>query len=86
MISITQAALAGIQRLREPQWANPEDYILIDIINRKPGPWVHLYSPINGPVCQQDNPQDILLIGGKSIHEEIYEPYTGVPSEDEPHG
>lgn len=59
MISINQAAAQGITKLRMPKWANPADYLVIDIVDGKPGPWVHLYSPIN-EIAHGKNPMDIL--------------------------
>lgn len=87
LISIRDAASDGIRRIRQPNWANPKDYLLIDILeDNTPGPWVHLYSPINQSVCQQRNPQDILWVGS-GCHgagtEKLYEPYTGDPDADE---
>lgn len=59
MLSINEAATKNILRLRKPIWANPNDYVRIDIIDRKPGPWLHFFSPLNESLCGQRNPQDI---------------------------
>lgn len=74
MISIRQAAQNGIQRLRVPHWRLPNDHIKIDIIDGKPGPWLHLYSELNEEINGR-NPCDILNIGVGAIDDEIYEPY-----------
>jgi hypothetical protein len=46
MISIREAAARGIEKVRDPHWHHG-DYIKIDIIDGAPGPWLHLYSPLN---------------------------------------
>jgi hypothetical protein len=60
LISIMQAAELGVERLRQPNWANPLDHIKIDIFDGKPGPWVHLYSPFNTE-CNGRDPVDIII-------------------------
>lgn len=64
MISINQAAAQGVDKLRLPIWASPEDYLKIDIIDGKAGPWGHLYSPINEAINGK-NPVDMLLLEGR---------------------
>lgn len=64
MISINQAAAQGIDKLRQPIWASPDDYLKIDIIDGKAGPWGHLYSPINEAINGR-NPVDMLLLEGR---------------------
>lgn len=71
MISIKQAAAQGIRKLRMPEWAGPEDYLLIDIVDGKPGPWAHLYSPVNQMINGR-NPVDILNLNG--LDDECFEP------------
>lgn len=71
MISINQAAAQGIDRLRQPIWANAEDYLKIDIIDGKAGPWGHLYSPINEAINGR-NPVDMLLLKGRD--DEVFVP------------
>jgi hypothetical protein len=86
LISVKEAAAQGIKRLRHPKWANPRDYIKIDIVDGEPGPWLRLYSPINISVCQQENPQTVLwaMAGGRAaIESEEYLPYTGEIDPDE---
>lgn len=85
MISINQAAEQGIQRIRQPRWSNPTDYFKIDIIDGRAGPWIHLFSPLNREVCDQDNPQSLLwILGGADAADVMeFEPYDGPISEDE---
>ncbi len=78
MISINQAAAQGIDRLRQPQWASAEDYLKIDIIDGKAGPWGHLYSPVN-ELINGRNPVDMLLLEGRD--DEVFVPQPN-PSED----
>lgn len=61
LISINQAAELGIERLRQPQWANKLDHIQIDILDGKPGPWVHLWAPFNTE-CNGCDPVNIICI------------------------
>jgi hypothetical protein len=57
LISIEDAAAIGIQRVRKPTWADPLDHLKIDIIDGKPGPWVHLWAPFNRE-CNGRDPVD----------------------------
>ncbi len=47
LLSIAEAAAKGIDRLRQPQWADPLDHLKIDIIGGLHGPWAHLFCPFN---------------------------------------
>lgn len=47
LISIREAARRGVRRVRKPVWASPFDHVEIDIIDGKPGPWLHLWCPFN---------------------------------------
>jgi hypothetical protein len=47
LMSLNDAAAYGIERVRQPQWANKLDHLKIDIIDDRPGPWLHLYAPFN---------------------------------------
>ncbi len=64
LISINEAAARGIDKLRQPRWANQEDYLKIDIIEGKAGPWGHLYSPANMAINGK-NPVDMMLLKGR---------------------
>ena len=61
LMSINEAAAAGVDRLRKPEWRMREDHLKIDIIDGKPGPWTHLYSVTNLAFNKRD-PVDILLL------------------------
>jgi hypothetical protein len=61
LISIETAAAKGIEKLRMPAWANPTDYLKVDIIDGKPGPWTHLYSDSNMEINGQ-NPVSLMCI------------------------
>jgi hypothetical protein len=78
MISIKQAAAQGISLIRKPNWVNPADHLKIDIIDGKPGPWVHLYSPVNEMINGR-NPVGILQLDG--LDEECFEPWSGEGNE-----
>lgn len=69
LMSIRQAAAAGIERVRKPVWAHPCDHIKIDIFDGALGPWAHLYAPFN-KVCNGRDPVDILIApaGINSLH------------------
>jgi hypothetical protein len=82
LISINEAAALGIDRIRKPIWATPEDHLKIDIINGKPGPWIHLYAPFNKE-CNGCDPVNILWIQ-MDYNEPVYVPYTGpLPDSEE---
>lgn len=61
LISIHEAASRGIERLRQPQWANPLDHLKIDIVKGRAGPWVHLWAPFNKE-CNGRDPFDMLAV------------------------
>jgi hypothetical protein len=61
LISLNQAAALGIKRICKPIWANPMDHFRLDIIQGKPGPWLHLFAPFNVE-CNGRDPIDILWI------------------------
>jgi hypothetical protein len=84
LISINEAAVRGIERIRLPIWADPMDHIKIDIIDGKPGPWLHLWCPFNTE-CNGRDPQDI-FIGSPMVDVEQpgFVPYTGpLPDSEE---
>jgi hypothetical protein len=85
LISINQAVARGIERIRKPLWATPEDHFKIDIIDGKPGPWLHLFAPFNEE-CNGRDPVDILWIasGAETGDVEEFVAYTGpLPDSDE---
>jgi hypothetical protein len=82
MISIQDAAARGIERVRKPIWADPLDHIKIDIVEGKPGPWLHLWCPFNKE-CNGRDPVDAFAYQWDlSVAE--FEPYDGpLPQSDE---
>lgn len=82
LISIKEAATQRIDRLRQPQWIQPEDHIKLDLVNGSLGPWIHLYAPFNEE-CNGRDPVDILGVG-YDLTQKSWLPYTGVmPDSDE---
>ncbi|MBU1173501.1 MAG: hypothetical protein KKD44_28370 [Proteobacteria bacterium] len=82
LISINEATKNGIDRLRLPVWSMAEDHIKIDIIDKKPGPWVHLFSPAN-TWCNGRDPVNILITEMDPTKKE-YLKYEGpLPETDE---
>lgn len=86
-ISITEAAMRGIARVRLPVWANPLDHIKIDITrDGGVGPWLHLFCPINKAINGRD-PVDFLWMVDPmktDIHAREFEPYSGpLPGSEE---
>lgn len=82
LISLKQAAEQGIERVRRPNWADPMDHLKIDIINRAPGPWLHLYCPANNEVNGRD-PVDIIELS-QNYDSAEFVPYTGpLPDSEE---
>lgn len=75
LMSINEAAAAGIERLRDPIWAIPEDHLKIDIFNGKAGLWAHIYSPFNLE-CNGKDPVDILSLY-IDREQQIYVKYDG---------
>ena len=60
LISINEAASQGISLLRLPAWVCECAHLKIDLIDGKPGPWSHLYDPVNLLVNGKD-PMNILF-------------------------
>ena len=60
LMSLHDAVDAGIRCLRRTVWASTEDYMEIDIIGGRLGPWLHLYSPLN-EAFNGRNPIDFLI-------------------------
>ena len=72
--SLEQWAKLGVARVRRDIWANPKDYVLIDLLSDgMRGPWLHLYSPMQ-KLIGEPTPQDILWLNGTA---EEWEEYTG---------
>lgn len=79
LISLAEAAMKNIDRVRLPKWGNTLDHLKIDIIDRSPGlgPWVHLYSPFNLECNGRDPVSLIAVISNIDIHAREWEAYTG---------
>lgn len=50
-MTLKEAAAQGIERVFKPSWADPHDYVKIDLVRAGPdmsplGPWAHLYSSL----------------------------------------
>ncbi|MGI4793759.1 MAG: hypothetical protein ACRYG8_06660 [Janthinobacterium lividum] len=77
LLSIFDAAERGIERLRQTNWTNPLDHIKLDIIDGKPGPWVHLWCPFNKE-CNGCDPLDLLItMWGVNTRDRCLVAYTG---------
>jgi hypothetical protein len=73
-MTLDEAAKQGIAHLRKPVWADPHDYILIDLFDEGTrGPWLHLYAPVQ-KTLGYPSPQNIL---GLSDTGSDWVPYTG---------
>jgi len=81
MISINEAVAQGVTKVRKPLWANPEDYLQLDIIDGKLGPWTHLYSSLNEKIGEP-NPQDILFTGVGDLDESSWKEFDDGPTVD----
>ena len=85
LLSIKQAAAAGIERVRMPKWAHPLDHLKVDIIDGQPGPWLHLFAPFNQE-CNGRDPVNFLwaLQPPFDMNEAAFVAYSGpLPSSDE---
>jgi hypothetical protein len=81
LISINEAAARGIERLRKPVWANPFDHLKIDVLDGRPGPWVHLYAPFNKK-CNGRDPVSFLIFNHDPDAKD-FQPYTGHPADSD---
>ena len=82
IISINEAAGKGIDRLRNPIWANPLDQIKIDVIDGNLGPWIKLYAPFNLE-CNGKDPM-IIIAFEMDCNKREWEEYTGpLPDSEE---
>jgi hypothetical protein len=86
MMSLNQAAAAGIERIRKPIWADAFDHFKLDIISGRPGPWLRLYAPFNVALNGKD-PVSILWaiqFGTDAADSVEFEEYGGpLPDSDE---
>lgn len=73
-MTIAQLSKAGISRFRLPQWASPNCYARIDLVDGGCGPWFHLYDRPTQEAIGADTPQSVMGIGDTT---DDYEPYDG---------
>lgn len=84
LISLNEAAKRGIDRLRLPVWAIPEDHLKIDIIDGTVGVWLHLHSPMNRSLSGKDPVNFLgLTLPNYNADSKDYPPYEG-PLPDSP--
>jgi hypothetical protein len=86
LMSLREAAKAGITKVHADIWANPLDHLEITIVSVKDqsdmiGPWVKLWSPINRSVCEQENPQTFLITLAGDLDDRCWREYVGPPGE-----
>jgi hypothetical protein len=72
-MTLREAAAKGVERVRLAHWANPSDYVKIDIIDGLAGPWAHLYSPVQD-LPGYERPQNFPSFLDANAD---YEPYDG---------
>lgn len=84
LLSIRDAAMRGVKRLRKPQWRDPLDHVKIDIIDGRPGPWLHLYSPFNTE-CNMRDPVEMLIcsFGADADMAQEFVEYEGPPPDSD---
>lgn len=78
LVSIKGAVERKWSKLRLDKWANDFDHIEIYITeDGHAGPWAKFWSPINMPVCEQENPQTmfITMLGDPDV--EVWRRYIG---------
>jgi hypothetical protein len=101
LISIEDAAAIGVQRVRKPYWADPLDHVKIDIIDGKPGPWLHLWCPFNKE-CNGRDPVEAFAyqwnlsvpefelydgpLPGSEAYQKAVERFDGVLQQEKEHG
>jgi hypothetical protein len=74
MVSIREAGIRGIERLRLKVWSNPLCHVKLDLFDGSVGPWIHLFDPFN-KVCNGRDPVDILFtqFDMNAVEWDIYE-------------
>lgn len=77
LVSINEAVKRKWSRLRLDKWVNDLDHIEITIVDHAPGPWVKFWSPINVAVCQQENPQTLLITMLGHLDDPVWRRYVG---------
>lgn len=75
-MTISEAAKAGIRRLRRPRWADPVAYVRLDLVGEgNRGPWMNLYDRATQNVCGVSTPQKVFSFESRLISD--YVEYTG---------
>ena len=85
-MTLNEAARSGVSRVRDPQWANPGDYLKVHLIKNEDGtfhhgPWLNLYSPLQS-VMGVPTPQS-LLFTSVNWDEDGWDVYTGELNEED---
>lgn len=65
----------GCNRFRRSIWADPTDYVRVDVFDGHRGPWMHVWARRSQEICGMPTPQNILNIEEDATDD--YEPYTG---------
>ena len=73
-MTLSEAAIKGISRVRRPMWVNDRAYARIDLIGEAVGPWLHLYDRAAQNAIGEPTPQSVLNIGDTTAD---YVAYTG---------
>jgi len=60
-MTVKEAVVRGIERLRLEVWADPHAYLKLDLLpGGMSGPWAHLYDRVTQEAIGEPTPQDIL--------------------------
>jgi hypothetical protein len=76
LISLTDAARAGVTLLRMKVWAFPDDRLEIEIVNGQLAPWATLHLPTSGPLIDIAPTKRILLVGFCDLNAKEWEPWS----------
>lgn len=83
-MTLSEAAKAGICRVRRPMWADEKTYARLDLVgDGRMGPWLHLYSRAEQSAIGEPTPQEIMCVGDTT---DDYEEYTGETDSDDASG
>lgn len=79
-MTLNEAAIAVICRLRKSNWANPKTYVKIDLFDDGlMGPWLHLYDRETQQLLGSLTPQTVLA----DDMTDDYEEYKGHIDEED---
>lgn len=86
LFSLNEAVTRGIERVRQPSWADELDHIKIDLFpDGTHGPWIHFYCPYN-TICNGRDPVNMIWLSGgvMDFNARGFCEYTGpLPDSDE---